>query len=784
MILLTRTKINILKEGYYLKHKFKSMSALKMLLFTYITIIVILTLASILVYNTLTSTIDDFNTTLHTDTLSQYKSLTDSNLEAVIYTTKQVLSDNDVINFINKNTIYSDSSRSDIIQKLRSLVNSNYILDEIYLYSVKNDIFLTSDTSISSNSYGSYFQIGDMDFSTLKENMLTKYGYCSLHPSTKFRTDQTVKNCFYYSTTIPTTNIAEAQGFLIVSIDADKLFSGIQSQIISPDTHTYIYDRDNNLIACSKNAPGISILDKAIYTQKIDGTPYYIYRTTDTDKYNYVLAIPKSSVISTVVYPKIITLSAILVSLLICGILVFHFAKLNEKPIKRVLNILKPYNYSKDNSISTDDNAGNLTDGIVPIEYTQIHNAAINLIESEKEAQNIIQENTSALQSHLLHSILYENLTDEKYITDVQRQLHLENNEPYYIILISSILDLSVSSSDSFSKLFMIKSLLADRLKTNFYCLNTDINETDTVYLIGLNDALDSIPTLETSINDIVAELNETTDFRVKFSFSSVFDAISDAIFYYQEAKTNLLQGLQTKSGNIIWCSKNILTFSGYYYPSGVEERIINSFKLGKIDIVCSTIEIVKDKNCNEQILLGSAQKHLFENIICTLSKILYECTITSAQKSEIENDLNRLTSMDVDSFFSETENILTGLYNNISQQDSLGNAEAMLNYIDLHYNDPNLCRQSFSEHFKISEVYASNFFKKHTGYRFTEYVTMVRMKAACDLLANTSKTITKIAQSVGYNNDTSFRRQFISYVGVTPKEYRLNSSKDKTENE
>ena len=100
-----------------------------------------------------------------------------------------------------------------------------------------------------------------------------------------------------------------------------------------------------------------------------------------------------------------------------------------------------------------------------------------------------------------------------------------------------------------------------------------------------------------------------------------------------------------------------------------------------------------------------------------------------------------------------------------------------MMQYIDAHYNDPMLSRQTFSSHFHISEAYTSRFFKEYTGYQFSEYVTKVRMEAACNLLSETNITIEKISQQVGYNSDVSFRRAFKAHMGMTPKEYKVSLS-------
>ena len=141
---------------------------------------------------------------------------------------------------------------------------------------------------------------------------------------------------------------------------------------------------------------------------------------------------------------------------------------------------------------------------------------------------------------------------------------------------------------------------------------------------------------------------------------------------------------------------------------------------------------------------------------------------------------LLRQQNLTLPGFFALVKAQLTKIHSASNDSSSENMAFIMMQYIDTHYSDPLLSRQTFSSHFHISEAYTSRFFKEYTGYQFSEYVTKVRMEAACNLLSATSMTVEKISAQVGYNSDVSFRRAFKAYMGITPKEYKISLTNQK----
>ena len=72
-----------------------------------------------------------------------------------------------------------------------------------------------------------------------------------------------------------------------------------------------------------------------------------------------------------------------------------------------------------------------------------------------------------------------------------------------------------------------------------------------------------------------------------------------------------------------------------------------------------------------------------------------------------------------------------------------------------------------------LSPSYFSRTFNKETGESFVNYISSRRIQLAKELLRDTGKSITQIADEVGYDNISHFIAVFKRTEGVTPSVYR-----------
>lgn len=85
------------------------------------------------------------------------------------------------------------------------------------------------------------------------------------------------------------------------------------------------------------------------------------------------------------------------------------------------------------------------------------------------------------------------------------------------------------------------------------------------------------------------------------------------------------------------------------------------------------------------------------------------------------------------------------------------------------------------AEQFGLDRTYFSSVFKRHTGHTPKEYLTLLRIDKAKELLLAGRLSISDVARTVGYEDPLLFSRIFRSAVGCSPRDYRRDAEKEKT---
>ena len=99
---------------------------------------------------------------------------------------------------------------------------------------------------------------------------------------------------------------------------------------------------------------------------------------------------------------------------------------------------------------------------------------------------------------------------------------------------------------------------------------------------------------------------------------------------------------------------------------------------------------------------------------------------------------------------------------------DVITRYKQLLNYIDLEYE--HITYQNAVQFMNMSDAYFSRYFKRQAGMTFSQYLNVVRIEKAVQLLdsAPTMK-ITDVMLRCGFNTIRSFNRVFRAVTGFTP---------------
>jgi len=75
-----------------------------------------------------------------------------------------------------------------------------------------------------------------------------------------------------------------------------------------------------------------------------------------------------------------------------------------------------------------------------------------------------------------------------------------------------------------------------------------------------------------------------------------------------------------------------------------------------------------------------------------------------------------------------------------------------------------------------LSPTYFGELFKAQVGCAPRDYLHLLRMHRACQLLTTTTLSVKHIATSSGYQDPFHFSRQFKAFQGLTPSDYRARN--------
>ncbi|CCU80574.1 two-component response regulator [Halanaerobium saccharolyticum subsp. saccharolyticum DSM 6643] len=217
-----------------------------------------------------------------------------------------------------------------------------------------------------------------------------------------------------------------------------------------------------------------------------------------------------------------------------------------------------------------------------------------------------------------------------------------------------------------------------------------------------------------------------------------------------------------------------------FQYQSLIMDRVdLNAvLKRGSKDDILKTvnkiIEELKSVNLNKEKLYV-----VLNNLILESFKIIKDLDY-KAEDLMNTIDKNKMESINYDNL-KEIEimlkEFLLRLHDLISFNPGDKNAEMineMKEYIAANYQD-GITLSEMARKFNLSTGHLSNLFNEETGESFSDYLNMIRLNKAKELLKTTNDKIYQIADQLGFNDAYYFSSWFKKQVGASPTTYRDN---------
>ena len=215
-----------------------------------------------------------------------------------------------------------------------------------------------------------------------------------------------------------------------------------------------------------------------------------------------------------------------------------------------------------------------------------------------------------------------------------------------------------------------------------------------------------------------------------------------------------------------------------FFLKSGIHHWGNRSFEIGSswyyahfyCDAPSSCMEeLPRGIYYDERISLKPSEK---DQYFITLPKL-----INCEEKTQIKRNFEKMIEAHIHGNIPQTSIRLWQIFLECAQnaQDdkvSNGYAEQIQNYVRQHYIDGFTSAQ-IQEACGLSYKYAGTLFKEVTGQTIKEYQCTLRLRKAEQLLKETNKSITEIAQLTGFSDVFYFSKIFHRKKGCPPGEYR-----------
>lgn len=263
--------------------------------------------------------------------------------------------------------------------------------------------------------------------------------------------------------------------------------------------------------------------------------------------------------------------------------------------------------------------------------------------------------------------------------------------------------------------------------------------------------------------------------------------AIGDAVVGFESIHNSNREAKATLDyARLLGIEKPVVYYQDYATPplksttiiqDCLEKRVFNCARAGDYQGVAATLHNVAD----EFFTKSAPSIHVAECRFGALKSLLINVL------NDIQQDIGEeffirdhsisfiINTHSLSDFFSMTDSLFEKIIA-ATEEERAQSVPAWLmpvrEYIDRDYTNGNLNISTVAGMFGLNPTQLSNSFREHFGIGLLEYIHMLRLSDAKQLLGQ-GMNLDSIAERIGYSSTRTMRRAFAKYEGVTPG--RLN---------
>ncbi|NHN31786.1 helix-turn-helix transcriptional regulator [Paenibacillus agricola] len=284
------------------------------------------------------------------------------------------------------------------------------------------------------------------------------------------------------------------------------------------------------------------------------------------------------------------------------------------------------------------------------------------------------------------------------------------------------------------------------------------------------------------------AELNRALDtIKQTFEYDMIYceliiglgkpySKVNDVKKSYSDAVTAMQRS--SHSDMSIMDAADLAIEQNYYYSFLDENKVVNALKSGDMELLVTEVKGLIRSNQDRGVsytYLGALLAELFNtgNRYLTERQVSTHVLLTEEEYAALADpNMSPYESADrTQRLFAFYEKIITETV--VKPERKAATVISLItSYIENNYAK-DLYLESIADEIGLSSKYISRIFKEITGTSITDYISLIRMSKAKELLMHTDLKVGDIAHQIGIDSRTTFLRIFKKHEGISPIDYR-----------
>lgn len=351
------------------------------------------------------------------------------------------------------------------------------------------------------------------------------------------------------------------------------------------------------------------------------------------------------------------------------------------------------------------------------------------------------------------------------------------------LVRIDNLRDISSRTTDSALSLlhFAISNIGQELLRQRYSCEAADMKSDHLVFVISSGGGMEL-----GGLHEVFREVQDTVRQYYRITFSVT---ISGVFHSYKEITAHYSQALRHSNYRMILGKQAIIDpdkvksneeCGQFHIPQELERQLTEGFKSGDKMSIRESVER----------WLDLVRTFRFENMF---SSLLHMVVTLNNTLSEMNHNKLNPVSVNLQAInqrileketLEEIHEVLMDAIGEVFDQRQSGRdeksrliADTIREIVEKHYSDPDLNVQKIAEMLRMNHVYLGQVFKEQEGITVVDCINQTRLAQAKIYLENQDLTVIEIMEKVGFGNESYFYRLFKRQYGTTPKEYRLKSA-------